>query len=157
MLEPEERQRDPEHEVEDHHEVADVFVVDHDVDEHRRRAEDPVRDESDAEEGLEVEAELEAVLPLSAWRTMPEAKSDGDEDRLHRHEGDELRREDDPAGDGESVEDRGEARVALAPNELAGVERDDDENEEPEPAELLEDLVGHEPRLRAEDLVGVQA
>src|SRR5215467_11486354 len=110
--------------------MAYVLVVHDGVNKESEDAEDPVSDELIAEEGFEVEAKLEVVIAMGKLDEETAEHHNEHEQDLDEHEREELACEQDPAADGKRVHDLVEAGVALAPDEFAGVEGDDGEDED---------------------------
>ena len=83
---------------------------------------------------------------------------DGEQDELDKAEGEEFGEPVGGFGNGQRVVDAGEVRVALAPDQLGGVERGDDVEEELRAAfHGLQHEVGDRPDVRSGHVAGVVA
>ena len=115
--------------VDHHYQVAQIFVVNESVDSDRENAYQPVIDQLDAEQALEIQAGLDARI---AFRKL-DADTGGHDHRFQQHldqeQREQLGEKHRAVRDGKRVHDFVNAGIALAPDELAGVERDDDEHE----------------------------
>ncbi len=158
VLEAQQRRERNHEEIDDHREMAEVFLVDHRMHGQRQHADEPVVDELDAEEPMDVETKLVMVIALGGL----DAHSGQHQHRLqhhrHQHQRTELGREWQPGGDRQRVVDLVQPVLALAPDELPGIERDDHQHEHAERAgDELQHLVGDGPRRRAEEAAGRRA
>ena len=81
-------------------EVAEIFVVDDDVDRHRQRGDEQIVDQAEAEQRLEIERDLEPVVAVRGLRRDARehrhAKQREDDARQRR----KLRQEDHGVGTG---------------------------------------------------------
>ena len=78
----------------------------------------------------EIKAELETVIAVADLDDEAGEHHHEDEQDLDQHECEELAAEQNPAANRKCVHDLRDAGIAFPPNQFAGVEGDDGENEE---------------------------
>src|SRR5579863_6005056 len=122
------------HEVQDHDQVAEVFVIDDRVYEERNYAQNPEGDQPVTEQVCQVEAELEVVVAVAELDDQTTNHHHENEHNLDQHQREQLASEEYPFADGERIHDLVELRVSLAPDQFAGVKSDDHQNEKCESA-----------------------
>ena len=150
MLETHQRQGDRNEQIEHHHEVTDVFVVDDRVDGESEGGQDQKARKRHEKELLEIENELDVVKAFQELGRDARHHHQRHQQHLDREERAELGGEEHPATDRQRVDDFGNAGVALAPGELAGVEGGDDQHEKGKTLfGELEHLVSERVRLGA--------
>ena len=137
-------------EREQHREVADVLVVDQRVDEQRQRADQQKAGELQHEE---LEQVVRQVDPGVALRQLDADAAQHDHRQQHRLQHRERRKlgaERQPRRRRQAVGDVGHPGVALAPDELAGIDCGHDQHEQAEQAAGdVEDLVRERLRVGA--------
>ena len=144
--------------VDDHQEVAEVLVVDDRVHRDRQGADQPVADQVDGQEVVEIEADLEVRVALRGLDRHAAQHQAELQHQRHEHQRHQLGDQRQPGRRRQGVADLVEAVVALAPDELAGIERDDDEHERREAArDQAEQLEGDRPGGGAVDVAGGRA
>ena len=120
--------REQQHEVvHDHHEMAEVLLPDDAVHGDRQRADEPVAGQVDGEELEQVQTGLEVRVALGRLDGHAAQHEHDLEHHRHQHQRDQLAHERQPGRRGQGVADLVDSVVALAPDQLAGVERDDDQ------------------------------
>ena len=139
--------------VDDHHEVAHVLVVHDAVHRDRQCAQQPVAGQVDDEQRLQVHGNVEAREALRQLDGHAAQHQHRLQQRRDKHQRDQLGHERQPGRRRQRIGDLVQPRLALAPHQLAGIERDDDQHEQAEgAAQQSDDLEGVRPGARAEDV-----
>ena len=143
VLEPEVRQSEDDQEQHAHREVAEILVVHQRVDDEREHRRQQVAAELQHEQLEQVMAEFDAREAVQQLDRDAADQHDREQDQLQREHRDELRAEAEPGRRRHAVDDVVHARVALAPDQLAGIDRRHDQHERAEqPRHHVEHLVG---------------
>ena len=157
VLDPERPDRHPADPEEDHHHVADVFLIDQHVHEEREHGDLDHRRQCGAEQVAEIEPEFVVVIALGRLDDDPGRDHDEEQKSLDQHQPGELAEERHAGPGRERVGDLVQLELAFPPNGFPGIDGDqDDEEQEELVLQHLSHGVGHRPGLLAIENVEVR-
>jgi hypothetical protein len=150
VIEVERTQRGAADQVEDHQQVAEEIVVHHGLEDERQRCDQEEGNDLD-HEALRVEERLEVPVALRELIPHEAQHPHGDEHGRRRPQREQLREGRGPVRHRHRVHEAVDLQAALAPDELARVEREHDDEEERIPgADRQQHQVGDRPDRRPE-------
>ncbi len=139
----------------DHDAVSDEFVRDHGLQEEREQGEGQNLREGDQIEFLGILGDLIVVIPGDSLHDHAAHAGDRQQDELHQAEGEQFGKPIDGFGDRQGVVDSGEVGIALAPDQLGGIQSGDDVEEQRRAAfHGLQHQVGDGPDVLSADAAG---
>jgi hypothetical protein len=113
------------------HEVAEVFLIHHRVHHKDEKREEEVVDELKPEEDPQVEPDLEMEIPHARLNEHASRRQECHPHDEHKTESQELAHEEDRFRHRSRVGNLAQARVPFPPDQLAGVEHDEQRDQHP--------------------------